>query len=63
MAVNTTLESTDEMSELIALNRTDTNMKALPDSLQKKFNELCQAQFTAVYPEILKEVRKELINA
>ena len=62
MSYNTTLESTDEMSELITRNRLNANAKALPSSLQKKFNLLCKAQFTISYSCVLKKVRKELIN-
>lgn len=62
MAVNTTLESTDEMNDLINLDRSGNDYKPLPKPKQDKFNELCQAQFTVKYPKVLKKVRKELIN-
>ncbi len=78
MAVNTTLESSDEMREIIKRSRVrETKSRKLENKAkQDKFKELCkdhsivsdyghrinEAQGTARYPDILKDVRKELLG-
>lgn len=59
---NTTLQSTDEMNDLISKVRYYENPKALPKSKQEKYDRLNKAQFTLSYKCVLNQVRKEFLN-
>ena len=63
MAINTTLESVDEQKQIFSKVRYYENPKALSSDKQKKYDRLNKAQSTPIYPDVLNQVRKELINS
>ena len=62
MAINTSLESTDEMKQIFGKVRSFDNPGALPIDRQEKYDKLNKAQFTSEYPGVLNQVRKELLS-